>query len=133
MPSSTLRPGLRDAHESRRVLALWTGLLAGPIVWLVLLEWQYVASYVACESRATWFLHVATIVSVGLVAGAGLWAWRVGGGPADLPEPPTQPVSAETRDVRTRWMAHAAVASSAWFIIVILAMEIPILVLRTCQ
>jgi hypothetical protein len=115
------------------VLALWTGVLAGPVVWLVLLEANYVMSYVACETRQTWFLHAATAVSVVVVAVAGLWAWSQGHGPGDLPEPLTEPVSPETCDSRSRWMAHAAVGSSAWFIIVILAMEVPVIVLRTCE
>jgi hypothetical protein len=133
MRSSTSRPAFRDAHEPRRVLALWTGMLAGPLLWLFLLEWNYVASYVACELRQTWFLHVPTVGAVALVAAAGLWAWREGRGPSDLPEPLTEPVGPETCDSRTRWMAHAAAASSIWFIIVILSMEVPILILRTCQ
>jgi hypothetical protein len=108
-------------------------MLAGPILWLVLLQWHYVASYVACESRQTWFLHAATAVAVALVAAAGLWAWREGRGPSDLPEPLTPPVSAATCDARTRWMAHFAGASSLWFILVILSMEVPIVILRTCQ
>jgi hypothetical protein len=133
MPSSTSRPVFRDAHDRSRVFALWTGVLAGPVVWLTLLEANYVMSYVACETRETWFLHAATGLAVVLVAAAGLWGWSAGRGPRDLPEPLTEPVSPETCDARTRWMAHAAVAVSAWFIVVILAMEIPILVLRTCQ
>jgi hypothetical protein len=115
------------------VLALWTGVLAGPLLWLMLLQWHYVASYVACESRETWFLHAATGVAVVLTLGGGLWAWRAGRAPGAGDEPQTPPVSPETSDARTRWMAHLAVASAAWFTIVILSMEIPILVLRTCQ
>lgn len=115
------------------MLALWTGLLAGPVVMLVLLQVNYVLSYVACETRQTWFLHLATGIAIALVAAAGTWAWRSGHGPADLPEPFTPPVSAGTCDTRARWMAHAAVACSAWFIIVILAMVIPVVVLETCQ
>lgn len=116
-----------------RVFALWTGVLAGPVVWLSLLEANYVMSYVACETRQTWFLHLATAVSVVLVAAAGLWAWSQGHGPSGLPEPVTEPVSPETCDARARWMAYAAAGSSAWFIIVIIAMEVPVIVLRTCQ
>ena len=133
MPSSTSRREYRDAHEPLRVFALWTGLLAGPIVWLVLLEWNYVLSYVACEMRQTWFLHLGVVVSVALVGGAGLWAWRAGRGELALPEPLTPPVSAGTCDTRARWMAVAGAAVSAFFIVVILSMEVPVLVLRPCQ
>lgn len=133
MPSSTSRPAFRSAHEPRRLLALWTGLLAGPIVWLTLLQTNYVLSYVACETGQTWFLHLATAISAALVAAAGAWAWRAGHGPLDLPEPLTTPVGAETCDTRMRWMAHAAAGLCAWFIVVILSMSLPVVVLRTCQ
>ena len=133
MPSSTSHPGLRDAHERTRVLALWTGVLAGPIVTLVLLETNYVLSYVACETRQTWFLHAATLVAVLAVAAAGAWAWQAGHGPLDLPEPHTSPIGPDTCDGRTRWMAHLAVASSAWSLVVMLALSVPVVVLKTCQ
>jgi hypothetical protein len=133
MASSTSFRGSGDAHERWRVLALWTGALAGPLVWLTLLEANYVMSYVACEKQQTWFLHAATGVAVALVAAAGLWAWSAGHRPRDLDEPLTPPVGAGTCDSRVRWMSIFAAAACAWFILVILAMEVPILVLRTCQ
>lgn len=83
MPSSTSHHGYREAHERWRVFALWTGLLAGPLVWLTLLEWNYVLSYVACETRQTWFLHLAVIASVAIVGAAGFWAWSAGHGRID--------------------------------------------------
>ena len=57
-------------------MSLWLGLLAGPTVWLMLLEFNYVGAYVACETRSTWFLHTATAVAVILVTAAGFFAWR---------------------------------------------------------
>jgi uncharacterized membrane protein len=133
MPSSTSPREFREAHEGRRVLALWTGILAGPLVMLVLLQTNYTLSYVACETRQTWFLHLATAAAVVVVAAAGLWGWRAGRSPLSLSEPLTAPVSPETCDGRARWMALAAIASSAWFIVVILAMSVPVIVLETCQ
>jgi hypothetical protein len=133
MPSSTSRREYREAHERRRVLALWTGLLAGPIVWLALLESNYVLSYVACELRQTWFLHLAAAVSLALVGAAGLWGWSAGHGQLEFQEPLTPPISAATCDTRARWMAVAGAAVSAFFIMVILSLEVPLLVLRPCQ
>ena len=133
MASSTSFRGSSEAHERSRVFALWTGVLAGPAVWLTLLEANYVLSHVACEMRQTWFLHVNTIVAVGLVAAAGLWAWRAAHRPRDWSEPLTAPVSPETCDLRARWMSRVAAVSSAWFILVIIAMEVPAIVLRPCQ
>jgi hypothetical protein len=133
MRSSTSPHAFPDAAARRRAVALWTGSLAGPVVWLVLLETNYVLSYVACETRQTWFLYVAVVAAVALVGGAGAWAWRAGAGPLEDREPLTPPLSSETREVRVRWMARFAAATSIWFIIVILSMAVPVVVLKTCQ
>ena len=88
MPSSTLR---RAWHDARRTAALWVGLLGGPVVWFTLLEANYVMSYVACESRQTWFLHLPDLVCAAVVAGAGLLAWR-----PDLAEDAEHPSTARS-------------------------------------
>ena len=69
--------------------------------------------------------------SLALVAGAGYLAW-VSGPPEDTQDR-TAPVTRSTAEVRARWMALAGLGLSLWFILVILAMEIPILVLRACE
>jgi len=130
MPSSTSRP---VSHERWRLAALWAGLLTGPVVWLALLEVNYVLAYVACETRSTWFMHLAVLVALLLVFGAGYAAWAASYGNMMADETLTPPLSDETRLQRSRWMSLAGVASSAWFIVVILAMEVPLLVLRECQ
>ena len=128
MPSYISR---HEWHDPRRQLALWAGLLAGPVVWSALLGLNYMLSYVACETRQTWPLHLATAVAVAVVAAAGWMAWR--GGPAENDQRRSPPVTRATSESRARWMSIAGVLTSAWFILVILAMEIPILVLRTCD
>lgn len=128
MASSTSRHAW---HEPRRNAALWAGLLAGPIVFLALLEAVYVMSYVSCETRHTWFLHLAVLIAAVLVAGAAWTAWT--NGPAEDSQERTPPVTRSTAEVRARWMALAGVGLSVWFIVAILAMEIPIVVLKICQ
>jgi hypothetical protein len=128
MPSSTSRHAWFDA---RRAAALWGGLLTGPVVWFSLLQTNYVLSYVACETRQTWFLHAATAVAAVLVAASGWFAWRAG--PAEDDQRRSPPVTRATWESRSRWMSIAGVATSAWFIVVILAMEIPVVVLHTCD
>ena len=132
MPSSTSAREWPDAHDWRRQLALWTGLLAGPLVWLALLETHYVLSYLSCEVRQTWFLHLATIVSLVLVVAAGVGGWRAAAGNrqgAAARRDSPDPAAAESR---VAWMGYAGAAMSAWFVIVILAMEVPILILPPC-
>ena len=130
MPSSTSRP---VSHERWRLAALWAGVLTGPLVWLALLEANYVMAYVACETSATWFMHAAIVVSVALVGGSGYAAWAASPGNPVAPESSSAPLSDETRLQRSRWMSVAGIATSLWFILVILAMEVPLAVLRECQ
>jgi hypothetical protein len=123
MPSSTLR------HESfswgPRLAALWVGLAAGPLAWAALLETNYVLSYVACEQRRTWMLHLATVVALMLVGVGALTAWwarpRLNGGAAS-----------STAEARTRFMAVGGLVLCAAFALVILATEVPVLVLHPC-
>lgn len=130
MGSSTSRP---VSHERWRSLALWIGLLAGPVVWLSLLQTNYILAYVACQARHTWFMHLATAVAVVLVAAAGFGAWRAADGSIMTAEERTHPLSGDTHRQRARWMSLSGVVLSGWFILVILAMEVPIIVLRECQ
>jgi hypothetical protein len=101
------------------------------VVCLTSIEVNYVLAYVACERGQTWFLHLATAVAVVLVGLAGWGAWRHG--PAADDERRSPPVARATTESRSRWMSIAGVATSLWFILVILAMEIPIVLLRTCD
>jgi hypothetical protein len=131
MPSSTLRHGSFDAGG--RITALWIGLLTGPLAWSALLETNYVLSYVACEQRQTWMLHLAAAVALALVAGAAAIAWRAA--PLGLTyererETSTDPV--DTAVIRARFMAIGGLALCAWFALVIITMEIPVLVLKPC-
>lgn len=128
MASSTLRHGLSDGGP--RLAALWFGLLAGPAAWAALLETNFVLSYVACEVRHTWMLHLATGIALGIVALAALVTWRA------APPPPSgsDPAAGATdlAVIRARFMAIGGLALCAWFAIVILATEIPVLVLNPC-
>jgi hypothetical protein len=131
MPSSTLRHGSFDVGG--RITALWIGVLAGPLVWAALLETNYVLSYVACEQRHSWMLHLAAAVALALITGAAALTWRAA--PHGLSyererEVSTDPV--ETAVIRARFMAIGGLALCAWFALVIVAMEIPVLVLKPC-
>jgi hypothetical protein len=105
-------------------MASWLGLSAGPLAWAALLEVNYVLSYVACEQRQTWMLHLATMVALALVGGGALAAWSVA-------RPLLGRMSTDGQD-RARFMAIAALVLCAWFAVVIVAMEIPVLVVHPC-
>jgi hypothetical protein len=127
MRSSTLR---RASHDPWRVAALTTGVLAGPLVWLTLLEVNYAMTYVACEQRHDWMLHLASLVALALVALAGFGAWRARTtGPTDAPTVNQD----ETSLLRARFLGYGGALMCAWFIVVIIATEIPVIVYQPCQ
>ena len=136
MDSSTGRP---VSHERWRLAAQWFGLLAGPITYLVLLQTVYTLGYVACETRSTWFLHVCTLVATIVVTAAGVLGWRAAAGdPVRLEHPETaEPLSLATTDEvrrqRSTWMGVMAAGQSVLFLLLIVALEFPILVLHECQ
>jgi len=129
MPSSTLDRGSLDSGA--RVAALWIGVLAGPLVWTMLLETNYLLSYVACEHKHTWMLHLATAVALALVAVAGFGAWRAAPSLGTDELPSTNPI--ETGLLRARFMAMGGLALCAFFILVIVATEVPVLLLHPCS
>jgi hypothetical protein len=131
MPSSTLHRG--SFSWGGRLAVLWLGILTGPIAWAALLETNYAMSYLACEQRHTWMLHLATAVALALVGAAALLAWRAA--PPVAGDPGGDEASVDPREtatVRARFMAVTGLALSAWFALVILSMEIPVLVLHPC-
>lgn len=112
----------------KRDLALWTGVLAGPIVWLLSFEANYALAPWACIFQAKLALYLVSIAALILCAGSGMVAWRQwtelgrewpGTGGGALP--------------RSRIMAIGGVLLSAMFFLVILAQAIPPVLLDACE
>src|SRR5438045_9269553 len=59
-----------------RDFALWTGILAGPIVWLVSFEATFALVPWACLFQAKIALYIMRILALALTAGSGALAWR---------------------------------------------------------
>jgi hypothetical protein len=133
MPSSTSRHGSRDPHDRRRLAILWAGFLAGPLIFLAVLQANYVLSYVSCETRETWFLHTLTLAGVLLVSLVGWRCWVVGVAGAPLYASSDDLLGQPVSESRAVWMGYAGTGISAWFAVAIASMDIPVLVLRTCQ
>lgn len=106
-------------------------MLAGPLTWAVLLEFNYAMSYVACEQRHSWILHVATVCALSLIAMGALLAWRASPSLGYHELPSIDP--AETAVLRARFMAIGGLALCGFFFLVVLATEIPVLVLPPCS
>jgi hypothetical protein len=110
-----------------RDFALWTGILASPIVWLVSFEASFALVPWACLFQAKLALYIVRILALALTAGSGVLAWRQwndlgrelpGDGDGALP--------------RSRIMALGGVLLSSLFFLVIVAQGIPELVLQSC-
>jgi hypothetical protein len=126
-----LRRDSSEWSQAGKLTPLWIGVLAGPITWAVLLETNYVLSYVACEQRHKWMLHLATAVAALIVVIAGYFAWRAAP-PLGSTEEPTADRD-QTRVLRARFMAIGALVLSAWFTLVILSTEVVISILEVCS
>ncbi len=111
-----------------RDFALWTGLLAGPIVWLISFEANFALAPWACVTQGKAALYAVSIGALVLSGGSGLLAWREWG---DLGKQP--PGDSEGTLPRSRIMALGGVLSSALFFLVILAQAIPEVMLKACD
>lgn len=108
--------------------ALWTGILIGPIAWLVSFEINFALAPWACVSQQKAALYVVSLVALIISAGGGILAWREwkqlgsewpGQGGGAIP--------------RSRIMALSGMVLSAMFCLVIIAQAIPELILGACE
>ena len=109
-------------------LALWTGILAGPVAWLLQFEIRYALVPWACATGHLFALHLVTLGGLALAAAGGFIAWRewqrcgkewpqAKGGPP----------------MRSRFMAVLGLLTSILFLLAILAQAIPSFILNPCQ
>ena len=102
-------------------IALWTGILAGPIAWGLDLELRYMLVDYACAKQAHWLLPLIGVVLF-LVAIFGATQARRGWNPDESTQPN-----------RVRFMSVAGLTLSIFSAIAILASEIPNIFLRACD
>ena len=111
-----------------RDLALWTGILAGPIVWLLSFEANFALAPWACVFQAKLALYIVSLLALALAAASGMVAWRQWTGLGrELPG------DGEGAVPRLRVMAIGGLFMSGMFFLVILAQAIPELVLGACE
>ena len=111
-----------------RDLALWTGILLGPIVWLMSFEANFALVPWACIWQAKLTLYLVSLLALILSGAAGLLAWRQWtelGREAD-------PRGGDTLS-RSRIMAFGGVILSTLSCLIIIAQAIPELILEACQ
>jgi hypothetical protein len=115
-----------------RGTGLWYGVFAGPAAWALDLGASYMMVQTACDSGRLLLLHIAALVTF-LAALAGLFAsWRAwtrlsgGEGSASTGSSTSRGTPAGSRQ---RFMAASGMVLSAGFALVIVATEIPNLLL----
>jgi hypothetical protein len=116
-----------DVLDSRRITALWTGLLLAPTACLLNLEIGYMLVHPACLQHGRIWLHVLHLLMV-LLALGGWWAARRG---RDLESRPSR--AAADVEARSQFMGTLGMWTSGLFAVVILAQSVPTFVLHPCQ
>ena len=109
-------------------LPLWTGILAGPIVWACNLMASYALVKWVCHTQRYAVLPVITIASLVVVIAAAAISWTALRRTAD-----DVPTDGGRPRQRARFMAVLGLASSALFALQIVAAAIPHGVLDACQ
>jgi hypothetical protein len=109
-------------------LPLWIGILAGPVAFAVDLTASYALVQWVCASRQFSLLHLITLLAV-VVVTAGAWTSWLGLRHAreGVPDDGGRPRQ------RARFMSVLGLASSAFFLLAILANEVPRWVLDACR
>jgi hypothetical protein len=111
-----------------RDLALWTGILASPFVWLLSFEAKFALAPWACIFQAKLALYIVSLAALIISAASGLLAWRQW---KDLGA--EWPGEQGGVLARSRVMAISGVLLSTMFCLVIIAQAIPELILEACQ
>jgi hypothetical protein len=109
-------------------LALWAGILAGPLAWAVDLMASYAMVKPVCQAGRDTPLHAITIGCLAVVLGGAALSWLAWQRTrADVPGDGGRPRN------RVRFMAVLGLASCALFALQIVAAAIPGLVIDACQ
>ena len=106
---------------------LWAGILAGPVAWALDETISYALVQPSCARGSRTMLELMTLAALVVIAGGAVvsWTsfWHAPAGPTD-----------GARDVeRARFMAVLGLASSAFFAIATIALDIPRWVLDACR
>jgi hypothetical protein len=95
--------------------ALWIGILVPPIAWAADLMISYAMVKWACGHHTRALLHVNTLVTLALIAAAGMTA-----------------SSAERENERAEFMAQFGVGTAVLFLLVTIALAIPKWLVDVC-
>ena len=119
----------RSGQDSGRSIALqWFGVLAGPIAWLLNLEFGFSLVHAACHGSGMAPVHLASIAALVVAAlggAAALITWRRSG--SDWPDDSVGVIQ------RSRMMATLGLGTGAFFLVMILTQWIPAFIFNPCS
>jgi membrane protein YdbS with pleckstrin-like domain len=107
----------RDIDVRGSSVALWFGVLSGPLAFLIDLQVKYGMVTYVCRNRAEWIFWAAAAVSLFVTIVGGFVSWRHWG----------------SDDRRVHFMAISGVIIDAMFALSIIAMAIPDLFIKACD
>ena len=99
-------------------VALWIGILAGPVAWTIVFELKYALIDYVCRNHAHW-LYAIFVAGGLLICASGVLVSRRG--------------MAADSSKRARFMGIGGISLSIAFAVFIIAMSIPDLFLRPCE
>jgi hypothetical protein len=126
--SEARREAAREVPPGERPGALWFGMLAGPVAFLVNLQVMFTIQPWACRQgwRLGLYLFPLTMVALSAVAGWVAWrSWQLVGRDWPGEEGGPQP--------RSRFMAAVGLMTSALMLLVVIAHWLPTLFISPCQ
>ena len=110
------------------ISTLWTGVIGGPLIWLIYLQVNYMLVPWACHSGHKGVLLLVAAITLIITAGTGVVAWRAWNwsGPTDETDE-GGPIG------RSRFMALTGIGVAALITLLVAASFIPIIVYQACD
>jgi hypothetical protein len=126
--------GISDIHEAgprarptrRQETALWAGIVVPPVTYLAFLEASYASWPFICDSGSKLVVYVLALLALAFVIAAGIATWRTQD--AILVDSALEAVHE-----RVRFMAGLGMVISAYFVLVVVAHVIPIVIHGPCD
>jgi hypothetical protein len=113
--------------------SLWFGMLGGAGAWALHLVVSYSLVPAACAAGLGYLFYVGIAGCAGIALGALFFAWRGWNLTRDLPEDTRNGNGARLISNRVRFMAISGLALSAFFLMVILAQSVPVIMQDPCE
>src|SRR4051794_27295319 len=128
MAEATANTKQKSEAGMPRDLALWAGVLAGPVAFALDEEISYAVTQNACSTGDHVFLHLASLLALCLIAAGAVSAWRVF---VRLPAGADQTRGGEWD--RSRFMAIAGLVLCLIFTLFVIAEAVPRFILGPCD